>query len=379
MMRCTFLPLKARHMTKKVHFKIEHMDPLGQGVSKITDKIVFIPGTLPGEEGEAEILKESKGVAFAKVTSLTKSSPQRITPECPHFEECNGCHYLHTDYTSELEFKKKSLIKDFQKFEALPEVEVLKAPSRLNYRNRVQLHYHKKAKLIGFHQYKSNRIAKTDDCKIFEPQLQECFDETLQNFQKLLASGPVKGHVEIYLKDGKVQRSFNKSYSEGGFSQVNAPMNHKAVELIQEELQKISSNHLILDLFGGSGNLTQGQTSPSIVVDAYPADKTSGNQRFLNLDLFSEQSLDQLLQEIGEENVSQMVIDPPRSGFKLLVDYVEAFGPEKIIYMSCKPSTMARDLAPIKNQFDFKKFMLLDFFPSTFHYEALAVLERKAN
>ena len=122
------------------------MDPLGQGVSKVTDKIVFIPGTLPGEEGHAEILKESKGVAFAKIISISKRSPQRIEPECPHFSECNGCHYLHTDYSSELEFKKKSLEKDFQKFKNLPPLEIFEAPSRLNYRNRVQLHYHKKCR-----------------------------------------------------------------------------------------------------------------------------------------------------------------------------------------------------------------------------------------
>jgi len=364
-------------MTKKVHFKIEHMDPLGQGVSKIADKIVFIPSTLPGEEGEAEILKESKGVAFAKPISFTKKSDQRIEPECPHFNECNGCHYLHTNYEFEIQFKQNSLKKDFQKFEELPEIETLKAPSRLGYRNRVQLHYVKKPGLIGFHQYKSNRITNVENCLIFDPKLKEKFDETLLSFKEITKKAAPKGHIEIYLKGDGVERTINKAYSSGGFSQVNESMNQRALEIISSSLQ--GKDGLILDLFGGSGNLTHGQNNPVLVVDKYPEDKTKGQQSFLSLDLFEEESLEDLSIKLTGQDVSQLVIDPPRSGFKLLEKYVEKFKPKKIIYMSCKPATMARDLQPIQSQFRIKKLMLLDFFPSTFHYEGLAILERNDN
>ncbi|TNF04395.1 MAG: class I SAM-dependent RNA methyltransferase [Deltaproteobacteria bacterium] len=378
-MRCTFLPLKARHMTKKVQFKIDHMDPLGQGVSKISDKIVFIPSTLPGEEGEAEILKESKGVAFAKLIHLTKKSPDRIKPQCPHFETCNGCHYLHTDYNHELNFKKNSLQKDFQKFEECCEVETLKAPSRLAYRNRVQLHYNKKIGLIGFHGYKSNRIIDAKNCQIFDPSMKEVFDDTIQNFQSLLKGEPLKGHIEIYLNGNEVKRTFNKPYSEGGFSQVNKEMNQRALDLISNQLEDSSTEGLILDLFGGSGNLTRGQKNSTLVVDIYPKDKTEGHQSFLNLDLFNENSLDEIIETVDRRAVTHLVIDPPRSGFKQLEEYVEAFRPQKIVYMSCKPSTMSRDVIPLQENYKMQKLVLLDFFPSTFHYEGLIVLERKTN
>ncbi len=365
-------------MTKKVKFKIDHIDPLGQGVSKISDKIIFIPSTLPGEEGEAEILKESKGVAFATLVEIEKKSNERIDSVCPHFMNCNGCHYLHTNYENELEFKRKSLARDFQKFDDIPEIEVLKSPARLGYRNRIQLHYLKKFGLIGFHQYKTNRITNVENCKIFDPSMQEIFDDTLKNFQTLVKNQPPKGHIEIYMKGDQVQRSINKSYSDGGFTQVNVEMNQKALDLISKALdQKTKSEGIILDLFGGSGNLTRGQNKPSLVVDIYPEDKTLGHQTFLNLDLFNDESLDSIIEELRDQKVSQLVIDPPRSGFKSVENYVEAFNPERIIYMSCKPSTMARDLHSIKDKYSIERLILLDFFPSTYHYEGLTILERK--
>ena len=91
-------------MDKKNQFKIDHMDPLGQGVYKSDDQVFFIPKTLPGEEGEFRINKKRKGVHFCSLAKLTSTSDQRITPVCPHFEECNGCHYLHTNYPEELKF-----------------------------------------------------------------------------------------------------------------------------------------------------------------------------------------------------------------------------------------------------------------------------------
>ena len=86
-------------------FLIDHIDPLGQGVFKEDGQVYFIPKTLPGESGEFKINKSSKGVNFATCTKLETKSPDRTISECEFFDECNGCHYLHTSYEKEIEFK----------------------------------------------------------------------------------------------------------------------------------------------------------------------------------------------------------------------------------------------------------------------------------
>ena len=95
----------------KIEFIIDHIDPLGQGVYKKGDDIFFIPKTLPKESGTAIIQKRRKGVHFAKLTELNDKSDKRVTPACDHFSNCQGCHFLHCDYTSEINFKKASFQK----------------------------------------------------------------------------------------------------------------------------------------------------------------------------------------------------------------------------------------------------------------------------
>jgi 23S rRNA (uracil1939-C5)-methyltransferase len=100
----------------KIDFRIEHIDPLGQGVSKAEGSVTFIKKTLPNETGTATIYSEKKGVSFAKLDEIKDSSPDRITAECVHFYSCNGCDYQHTTYEKELEFKKAALTRHYLNF-----------------------------------------------------------------------------------------------------------------------------------------------------------------------------------------------------------------------------------------------------------------------
>ena len=151
---------------KNIEFIIDHIDPLGQGVFKKGDDIFFIPKTLPNESATAQVLKRKKGVHFAKLSTLDNHSPNRIKPKCEHFDSCQGCHFLHTDYGSEIQFKEKS----FKKMLSYLNIEDIKinttANNRLHYRNRVQLHYNLNAKKLGFIDGKSNSIVQIPKCLI---------------------------------------------------------------------------------------------------------------------------------------------------------------------------------------------------------------------
>ncbi len=357
-------------------FKILSMDSLGQGVSKETDKITFIAKTLPGDVGSARILSQKKGVCFAKVHQLTEPSPLRMTPVCPHFENCPSCHYLHTPYQQELIFKKQNLEKLFQKIPH-PEITVTPAIRRTHYRNRIQLHYDQVKKQIGMIDLNDHTIAPIPNCLIGREAILETLQKLYQNdsWLNVAKQQPTQGHVEIYEVNGEVQVSWNKPYAQGGFTQVFDEMN----QLLREQL-KVWSHNLpafeLLDIFAGNGNLSENLNySKRLCVDVYSEARPDS---FLSQDLYEDHALRNVKKRLQQQGIkpSVVVLDPPRSGLKNLEQWLEEFGPKQVAYVSCDPHTLVRDIMPLKN-YELTSLHLIDFFPSTFHFETVAFLERK--
>lgn len=362
---------------RTIPFKISHLDSLGQGVSKESDKITFIPKTMTGDEGEAVVLSEKKGVAFARVNAFSKKSQLRIEPKCPHFEECPSCHYLHINYQDELKIKKGNLQRLFQKL-PVPEIEVISAPHRTNYRNRIQLHYDLNEKKIGMFDIGKNEIIPIPSCKIALAPVEFELQKLYQNGQwmKDAPQFPKKGHVEIYYKENDLKVSWNRPYAEGGFTQVFEEMNQKLKDKIIQWYQSKSPSET-LDLFSGAGNLTQNLNySKRLCVDIY--EKTP-SEDFISINLYEKDSLFRVKSELKKRNMSvnTLILDPPRSGHKDLNLWLSEFKPQFVTYVSCDPHTMVRDLSSISS-YDFKELLLFDFFPSTFHFETLMFLERKS-
>ena len=357
-------------------FIIDHIDPFGQGVYKEDDNIFFIPNTLPNEEGSFEIIKKKKGVHFTKVVELTKTSPKRLDPSCQHFELCNGCHFLHTDYDQEILFKNatyqkllKNLDKSFQTFRTIS------SQTRLGYRNRIQLHYDFKANKLGFYSTFGKKIISVPQCKIFNKALQARFDQLQRDWKRQIKKQgePHKGHVELYLKDGQVKESWNKAYSEGGFTQVNQAANERLKDQLRAKLES-TVNLKILDLFGGNGNLIQNLNKEyALSVDLYPNELR--NNSFFHLNLFHKDALREFSKNV-ERDFNTLIIDPPRSGFKDFKAWVEYISPQRIIYISCHPQTMIRDLQSIAELYECKDNFLIDLFPATYHLEAMIILEK---
>lgn len=358
-----------------VPFEITAMDSLGQGVSKITDKVTFLPKTVVGDKGEAEILTEKKGVAFARMIKLIESSKLRIGPGCIHFGSCPSCHYLHVDYAQELAYKKESFEKLFRKL-PLPPLEVVGAERRFNYRNRIQLHYSLKSKLIGMKDPQTFDITPIPHCQIAVPEVLTELQRLYQNNQWLKEAppSPAEGHVEIYWINDQLKVSWNKRYAEGGFTQVFEEMNQKLKSLLELHWRSAQPTEL-LDLFGGNGNLSNNLNySQRLCVDVYQ--KTPGTD-FVSQDLYDERALTSIKNELKKRGmtVTHLLLDPPRSGLKNLKDWIEAFRPQSVAYVSCDPHTLARDVQSLEG-YQITKAFLIDFFPSTFHFESFIILKR---
>lgn len=378
-------------MANKMKFQIDHLDPMGQGVSKSDHGICFVSKTLPDESGQAVTLKKTKGVSFAYLDSpsqLDKTSPNRQLSTCEHFDQCGGCHYLHTNYDCEIQFKLASLKWRFKK-QDLPEIEILKSPQRDHYRNRLQLHYDLPKKLLGLKHVNQHKIISVPNCQLPLPKVQEKLDQLYRDneWQKLAqAQSKKSGHVEIYQKpDESIEVSWNQSYANNGFTQVNQPANQLLVNLVTGWFStKNSKVKKVVDLFGGCGNLTQSITNSEVlVIDRSPnAELIDENQKYLSYNLFSDEN--QLLEliEIISDQLSGtpdwLVLDPPRSGYKFLQPMLQKMKVPNIVYVSCDSATLARDISGLFPDYEISKMALIDLFPGTYHYETAIMLQRRA-
>jgi 23S rRNA (uracil1939-C5)-methyltransferase len=362
--------------TSLISFEINRMDGLGQGVCKNSDKITFIKKVLPGESGEARIVGEKKGVRFASLIKINLPSPDRIQPLCPHFNQCPSCHYLHTSYEQELSFKLNSLEHLLRKIPH-PKITVTPAIRRNHYRNRIQLHYDKSKRLLGMLDLNNHTIIPIPQCQITRPQIADQLTRLyLQDeWLKLVHNEPPRGHLEIYELNGNVKIKANRPYADGGFTQVFEEMN----QILIEKLTCWANQDLlegVLDLFAGNGNLTNYLNySKRLCADFYSVPMPEG---FLSLDLYHSSAISKVREKWASANtpVSLLVVDPPRSGIKNFQAWLQEFSPLRAIYVSCDPQTLIRDITGLMN-YHIEEVHLIDFFPSTYHFETMIFLTRK--
>ena len=372
----------------KIDFQIQHIDPIGQGVSKAEGAVTFIKKTLPEEVVSAEVFSKKKGVQFAVLKEIKTPSADRKTPDCPHYAQCNGCDYQHTSYEKELEFKKSALKRHMFKF---PEIEigVHGAKRRLGYRNRIQLHYDKKKRVMGLMNYKQE-IIPVPECKIIDPsvayELRSFYAEN--NWLRSVEKEPAKGHLELYSKDNNigghnVKVSVNRPYANGGFTQVNAEMNERLRVWVQKKAEEIiPAKAVVYDLFGGNGNLTVKFRNPTLVVDKYrTTPQPSGHQKYHSLDLYDKGAIKSLinLKTLGYPRPNWLIIDPPRSGLKNLNEFLNEFKPDGFIFIACEATSFTRDTLGILNNYELKTVEIFDLFPSTQHFETVGIFTRRTN
>lgn len=375
-------------MNERKQFTIKRIDPLGQGVALDDEKVTFIPKTLPGEVVEATILsKKGKNVQFAKLEKVITPSEQRTPSPCPHYTECQGCSFLHTDYQSEVLNKKSAYSFLFKKYKSPEDISYHLAASRFQYRNRIQLHYEIKGRSekLGFMNQKG--IHPISTCLLPNPIIQEKLKRIIEDgsWKHLAPTDAPSGHFELSKKGEEVDLYFNRPYADGGFTQVNQPMAKLARDLIQNKIKALTTqNTLLIDLFGGKGFLTKGLKNSTVVIDfgARPDWKNSKEKFYVDQNLFKKKAIQKLKNSLAsflsksEERV--LILDPPRSGCKNIKEFIDFLKPQYIIYLSCNPSTQVRDIYELcqTKEWEVEDINFFDFFPATHHLESLVFLKR---
>lgn len=356
-----------------------HIDRLaygGYGVGRVEGKVYFVPYGLPGDVLEVAVFRDQNRYAYASIEKIITPSPDRIQAPCSYFGNCGGCNWQHLPYEKQLFWKMAILKETLERIgrintEVLP---IIPSPKQFNYRNRIQLHVNRAGE-IGFYKTHGQEIVSIDQCLIAE----DAINGALENMdpRKIRQLGWDVEFIYNHEKD--------EVHAEGGkgvFSQVNSEQN-KA--LIKTVLQFLDGSKKILELFAGSGNFSfplaaQGATVTAI--EQSPPTKIQtlgeiprGSVHFITGKV--ERVLKKMLTE--KKTFDAVLMDPPRKGASLALKSVVTLGPQKIVYVSCFPPTLARDLKFfVDNGYRLEALQPVDMFPQTYHIESVAYLKKDA-
>lgn len=409
----------------------------GACLARLNGKAVFVPLTLPGEQVRIHITEDKRGYSMAEVEEVVTPSPQRIAPACPHFGACGGCQYQHAEDATQLAWKQTILRETLQRG-GVPvdcEIDVVAADPWL-YRNRVRLAVDRQGN-IGYRGRRSHAVVPIDACPIAAPLLlraAKAFADELRESAKahqltelglfcnatedaLLASVIASGHARARFDDvaaavaqripqlqgaelildaapGKPQRTlaqwgstslvynaagFGYRVDQGAFFQVNR-------WLIDELVQQVTANRsgdLAWDLFAGVGLFARPLTRSFqrvVAVESAPASQASlrENLRGSCGEAVHAETLSFLRKQAGASRPDLIVVDPPRFGLGAdTTSLLSAVAAPSIVYVSCDPATLARDLKSlVASGYSVASITLIDLFPQTYHLETMVQLCR---
>lgn len=393
---------------------IEKLDSQLKGIGYLNGKIIFVPKVIPGEEVDAVIQEEKKRYLEGTCHSVLKESEKRIEPKCPYFFLCGGCDLEHISYDESVLWKKNMLEELFQKNKLWNQpVEVLRASKPWNYRNKITL------KVVegrfGFYEGKSHDFVEIKSCAIAKDAINEVIaDLSLLSIQNGEITLRVNHNSEIMMhitSEDKIQIDqefilrhkitgiylngklvFGEPYQylrNGGilyqvsmdsFFQVNPEMSEKLFFFVRNVLKDAQN---VLDLYSGVGTLgfqalkqgipTTGiESVKSAVLNAISSAKLNQFKHYS----YHLGKVEKILPKIPK-NFDTVIVDPPRSGLvKKTKGILLEIKPEKIIYVSCNPITLIRDLKELNGEYGIDIVKGFDMFPYTRHVECVCVLNR---
>ena len=442
---------------EKVIVKIEDYTEEGFGVAKPDGYVLFIPGTVAGEEAEVLVVKAGKSFGYAKVLKLLKTSPHRVEPECPLGNRCGGCAFWHVSYEEELRLKAAKVQAQIQRIGGLSlQCEPpIGAPTPFGYRNKAQfpIRQVKGKPAAGFYAAGSHGIVSGAPCAIQPPVFNEILQWTLSFMERnripayeeerytglirhlYLRRGEGTGEIMVCLivnaKEFPLKAQFAAEITEAfpavrtvaiNYNDRNtnvilgketetvfgpgyiedillgkryriAPQSFYQVNRTQTEilyqkaidLAALSGKEQVLDLYCGIGTIglslaehCRELVGVEIVPQAIENAKVNAEINGIkNAEFFCADAKEAAARFAAEgKQFDVIIVDPPRKGCdRQTLDAIAQMAPEKLVYVSCNPATLARDLK-ILEELGFKTQCAtpVDLFPRTHHCETVALL-----
>ena len=433
-------------MSNELYLSIEKLVYGGEGMAHAEGDTVFVPYVLPGEEVRAAVRTRKKKLVHAKLVEVQKAAAGRIAANCAHFGVCGGCHYQHIEAGEQVRLKKEILRETLSRLGGVQwsgEIHEHTAQP-YGYRNRAQWAFRDALpRAFGYFLPESAHILPVDQCPVLSPRLSEVFQQ-LQEMARGNSLAPGILEIEAFA-DGKDEKvalniAFERypkapklllaefraaipsleslliqddskerfdldgpgylAHEAGGFSfRVNHlsffQVNRFLIEDLLRTMVSGAQGGYALDLYAGVGffTLPLAKTFGKVVsVDANPSAirDLKANAEGAGVQVVSENEHTEEFLKKQKESPDFVVLDPPRAGLgEETAARLANLGAPEIAYLSCDPSTLARDLSvllgcerkgsagiPATHKYEISGMHLFDLFPQTFHIETLVRLRR---
>jgi 23S rRNA (uracil1939-C5)-methyltransferase len=362
-----------------VDLKIEDIAFGGKGVAREQGKAVFVPYTIESELVSAEIVREKKQFAEAELVEVKQASPDRVEPQCPYFGRCGGCAYQHISYEHQLAIKWRQVRDALQrigKLKNVPMRPIIASPKQYGYRNRITVHAEEG--VIGFYRRDSHQLLDVEACPISSDEVNGALAD--------LRSQP-------RVRDGHY--ALRASASARVFSQTNDEVANALRDLVVNLVPP--NQELLIDAYCGAGFFAKALLDKFERVIGIDWDKfaiAAAKENVTEKETYIAGDVEEELQKVGAVHPNRppgandagngrlrsiapttLIVDPPATGLsenvrKAVID----LAPQTLIYVSCNPPTLARDLRELQERFALESVTPLDMFPQTAEIEVAAHL-----
>ena len=377
----------------------------GDAIARHEGLAIFVPLAAPGERLRVRITERKKHFARAAIDRIIEPSSSRREAACKYFGECGGCQLQHLTYEAQLKAKTgfvRDALERIGRIDWPREIEIRHA-SEFGYRTRAQIKIDAKTKRIGFNRAASNAVYDVESCPILVPKL----DQALRTLRDVVSSNfnssdqPFR-HSNVEIAAGESGVAFDPAieglprsalrlvvndaaynFTPSTFFQSNAGL----LDVLINEAIGDESGELAIDLYAGVGLFTLPLARRFDRVIGIEADTRTAQcaheniseSGLTNVD-FHNSSTERWLKSFSQsltERPDLIVLDPPRAGAADIVSHIAALKPARINYVSCDPTTLARDLRTlVENGFKLSELTAIDMFPQTYHLETVAKLNR---
>jgi len=359
-----------------VDLKIEDVAFGGKGVGRESGKAVFVPYTIEGETVSAEIVREKKQFAEAELVDVRERSPDRVEPQCPYFGRCGGCAYQHISYEHQLAIKWRQVRDALQRIGKLKDVPmrpIVPSPEQYGYRNRITVHA--EDGVIGFFRRDSHRLIDIEHCPISRDEVNRALTEL---------------RTQTHVRDGHY--TLRESANARVFSQTNDAVANALRDLVVDLVPP--NQQLLIDAYCGAGFFAKAlldKFERVIGIDwdrfaiATAKENATEKETYIAGDVEEElinvtRNGDlQAAPAVTDRRSLTIIVDPPATGVsadvrKAILD----LAPTTLIYVSCNPPTLARDLRELQQKFTIDSVTPLDMFPQTAEIEVAVHLRTKS-
>jgi 23S rRNA (uracil1939-C5)-methyltransferase len=335
----------------------------GDGIARHEGRVVFVPFTAPGDRVRVRIVREEKKLLRGAVVAILEASPDRVEAPCPLYGRCGGCQYQHLSYNAEAAWKERQVRESLERIARLKDPVILplvRSPQPYHYRNRITVHL--RDGMVGYLATDGQTLLDVENCLIAEEEVNDALWQLRRRppprERWTLRAGGVEGHAFYQTNrflldvlrdrvaaavDGSVPVLIEGYAGVGFFTEPLAPRFQQTVAI-------------------------EGDARAAAIAEARNLPRTTVHHGRC------EDWFDHAWKSADGARGAVALIDPPREGLsETMVSHLLALPFRQLVYLSCNPATLARDILRLSTHWRAERFEPIDLFPRTAHVECLAV------